>query len=296
MLLKSQPTWFDRTGHPVGTIGDPALYFGLMPSPDGKYAATEFFDPTALTINIWIFDFAAGNASRLTFVNYAAGNPIWSPDSQRVLFTQYRDYFDVVSLLGGAQERIPFPGGTNADFPMGWSSDGQNLLLTRSMQATLDLWILPISGDHKSRPYLNQPVNESDGRISPDGHWVAYTSDESGRNEVFIQSFPVPGNKKRVSVAGGFNPMWRKDGRELYFLTEDHALMAVSAKTSNGALELSPPSRLFSEKSLGADIYGSSSGQRAWFAPSPDGQRFLLLVPIDSDHPDTLHLIHNWKP
>jgi Tol biopolymer transport system component len=306
---KSQPTWFDRTGHPAGTVGEPGIYFGVMPSPDGKYAATESFDSLAQTTDILLWDMAGGNPARLTFVNYFAGNPVWSPDSQRVLFTQYRDYLDVVSVHGGAAEQVPFPGGSNSDFPLTWSPDGQNLLFLRATQATRsDLWILPMSGanasptgrsnqemsgDRKPRPYLNTPVNEFDGRISPDGRWVAYATDESGRNEVFVQSFPVPGNKKRISVGGGALPMWRKDGRELYFVTEDRVLMAVNVTTGQASLEFSTPTRLFLEKDVTSGLQG---GGRSAYAPSPDGQRFLVLVPVENDRPEGLHLIHNWKP
>lgn len=291
--LKSQPTWFDRSGRVAGTLGEPGSYFGLMPSPDGKYAATESIDLRALTFDILRLDLMGGNPSRLTFVNYWAGNPVWSPDSQRVLFTQWRDYLDVVSMQDGAMEQIPFPSGGNSDFPLSWSPDGQNLLLTRSTPQTgKDFWILPLSGDHKARPYLNTSVNEFDGRISPDGHWVAYATDEfGGRNEVFVQSFPVPGNKKRISVNGGAVPMWRQDGRELYFVSTDRTLMAVSSPT---ATEISSPVRLFQTK----NVYGDAAFGigRPTYAPSADGQRFLILVPVEDDRPQGIHLIHNWRP
>jgi Tol biopolymer transport system component len=249
-------------------------------------------------MSIWVFGLADGNPSRLTFVDYAAGNPVWSPDSQRVLFTQYRDYLDVVSVNGRSAERIPFSGGTNSDFPMDWSPDGQNILVLRSSQTTqFDLWILPLSGDRKPRPYFDTPVNEFYGRISPDGRWIAYTTDESGKNEVFIQSFPASGNKKRISTNGGFAPMWRNDGRELYFVSEDHKLMAVDVKPTQSSPEFTRPKPLFEEKPLGDSLYTNlcASG-RALYAPSSDGQRFLFLVPVENERPERLHYIHNWKP
>ena len=289
---KAQPTWFDRSGHAAGTIGEPGNYFGLMPSPDGKYAATEKLDLRALTVDIQLLDLAGGNPSRLTFVNYWAGNPVWSPDSQRVLFTRWMDQLDVVSVQGGAVHQIPFPGGGNSDYPLSWSADGQNLLLQRSTPETQeDLWVLPTSGDQKPQPYLNTQVNEFDGRISPDGHWVAYAADESGRNEVFVQSFPVPGNKKRISTSGGVGPMWRKDGRELYFVTDDHTFMTVSVTPGANSIEFSSPMRLFQMKNV-----SGANGSRSSYAPSADGQRFLVLVPVEDDRPQGIHLIHNWKP
>jgi len=288
---KVQPTWFGRTGHVEGTLGEPGSYSGLMSSPDSKYVATESNDLTALTTDILLLDTARGSPSRLTFVNYAGGNPVWSPDSKRVLFTQWRDYLDVAAVQGGATEQIPFPGGVNSDYPLSWSPDAQNLLLQRGTpDSRNDLWILPMSGDHKPRPYLNTSVNESSGRISPDGRWVAYVSDEFGRAEVFVQSFPIPGNKKRISAGAG--PMWRKDGRELYYITEDHSLMAVAVTTGTTSIEFSSPLRLFQT----TNSLSSGGAGRAAYAASADGQRFLILVPVEDDRPQGIHLIHNWKP
>src|SRR5262249_9492563 len=150
---------FDRNGHAAGTVGEPGYYYGLMPSPDGKYAATESVDLLALTGDILHLDLNAGNPSRLTFVHYTAGSPVWSPDSKRVLFTQWRDQLSIVSIQSGAVEQIPLPGGGNSDYPLSWSPDGKNLLFMRYAPETrFDLWVLPILGDHKPHPYLNTPV------------------------------------------------------------------------------------------------------------------------------------------
>jgi Tol biopolymer transport system component len=265
-----------------------------MPSPDGKYAASEFIDYSAQTVDIILFGLGDQRPARLTFVNYWAGCPIWSPDSHRLLFTQWRDYLDVVPITGGTADKVPFPGGTNSDFPLSWAPNGQDLLFLRNTQATrTDMWILPMSGDHKPHPYLNAPVNESEGRISPDGRWVAYTTDESGRNEVFVQSFPVPGNKRRVSAAGGSSPMWQSDGRELFFITEDHALMAARITSSPNSLEFSTPIRLFANQAISPNPQQIG---RPTYASSPDGLRFLVLVPVQNDRPEGLHYIRNWKP
>jgi hypothetical protein len=118
---KSQLTWFDRTGRPIGSMGAPGYYGGFMPSPNGKFSALERVDFTAKTSDIWLLDMAGGSPSRLTFVNYAAGDPLWSPDSQRVPFTQWTDRLYVKSIRSGVIEEVPFPGGTNSDFPLGWS-------------------------------------------------------------------------------------------------------------------------------------------------------------------------------
>src|SRR5262249_15416912 len=147
---------------------------------------------------------------------------------------------------------------------------------------------------HKPQPYLAASINEREGRISPDGHWVAYTSDESGRNEVFVQSFPTPGSKKRISTNGGTTPMWRRDGRELYFVTEDGTLMATSVTPGPSSLENGTPTRLLQAKN--AFAYSGTNSARPTYAPSADGQRFLVLIPVEDDTPQGIHLLHNWKP
>jgi serine/threonine protein kinase/Tol biopolymer transport system component len=278
---KTQLTWFDRAGRRSGIIGEPGYYAGFMPSPDGTYSALERLDVATKSVDIWLLDMAGGNPSRLTFVNYAAGNPLWLPDSQRVLFTQWTDRLYVKSIRSGVIEEVPFPGGTNSDFPLGWSPDGRNLLFLRNTPETLgDLWILPLSGDRKPHPYLNTSINEGDGRISPDGHWLAYAANESsGRHEVFVQSFPEPGSKIRISANGGRMPMWKKDGRELYFVTEDLSIMGVSLTAGPTSLQPSPPVRLFQTE------LQTFFNDRVQYAPSADGQRFLVNLPLHDDRP-----------
>src|SRR5262249_58045118 len=137
-------------------------------------------------------------------------------------------------------------------------------------------------------------ISEFAGRISPNGHWVAYVATESGHNEIFIQSFPKPGSKIRISTNGGQMPMWRKDGRELYFLTDDGTIMAVNLTASPSSLHASPPVRLFQEHSLFAFAFREQG--RAGYAPSADGQRFLVNLALDDNRPQGIHIIHNWKP
>jgi Tol biopolymer transport system component len=293
VLSKTQLTWFERTGRPLDAVGEPGYQTGMMLSPDGKSAAIETPNFTAGTADIWLQDLVGGKPSRLTYADYFAQDPLWTPDSQRVLFV-LGDQILVQPVHGGAPEEIPFPRGLNGDYPLSVSPDGRYILFQRNTQETsADLWILPLFGDRKPRKYLNTAVAEFAGRISPDGHWVAYAANESDHNEVFVQSFPVPGNKIRISLKGGQMPIWRKDGRELYFLADDNAIMAVGITTDSSSLHASAPVRLL-QVPVGKLFFPLFD--RLVYAPSPDGQRFLVLVPLANSRPQGIHIIHNWRP
>ena len=246
----TQLTWFERTGRRLAAIGEPGHYWEFAVSPDGKFSAIVRSDFRKSMVDIWLLDMAGGNPAPLTLANYIAAFPVWSPDSQRVLFSEFTDRWYVKAIHGGATEQIPFAT-TAEDYPMSWSSDGRHLLFFRNTPDTFaDLWILPLIGERKPYPYLNTVNAESAGRFSPDSHWVAYTSDESGRQEVYVNSFPEPGHKIRISSNGGAMPTWRKDGAELYFVTDDRAVMAVRLTGSQGSLVPSVPVRLFQAPAL----------------------------------------------
>ena len=288
-LPSTQLTWFERTGRRLGVIGEAGRHYTFTVSPDGKFSAIERRDLQKNTIDIWLLDMAGGNPSHLTFANYWAGFPVWAPDSQRVLFTEWTDRWYIKAIHGGATEEIPYAAMVE-DYPLSWSPDGRHLLFMRITPDTLaDLWVLPLFGDRKPYPYLNTPNQETGGQFSPDGHWVAYASSESGRSEVYVDSFPKPGNKLRISADGGMKPMWRKDGGELYFVTLDYTIVAVHLAGRQASLLASPPVPLFQAKGL-------LSLPRLEYAPSADGQRFLINVPLEDDRPQGIHIIHNWKP
>ena len=197
-----------------------------------------------------------------------------------------------ISVLA-APKKSPFQKKRMRDYPLSWSTDGQYIVFQRNTAETLsDLWILPLFGVRKPYPYLNTPIAEFGGRISPDGHWVAYAATESGHNEVFIQSFPKPGNKIRISSSGGQMPMWRKDGRELYFMADDGAIMAVNLTGGSSSVQASAPVRLFQTQLSPS----STSPDRAIYGASADGQRFLFTLRLENDRPQGIHIIHNWKP
>lgn len=285
----AQLTWFARTGRRLAAIGEPGHHWEFMVSPDDRFSAIVRSDLRKSKVDIWLLDVAGRNPAALTLANYVAAFPVWSPDSKRVLFTEFTDRWYVKAIHGGTTEEIPFAA-TAEDYPMSWSSDGRNLLFFRITPDTFgDLWILPLSGERTPYPYLNTVNTEFAGRFSPDSRWVAYTSNESGRVEVYVNSFPQPGNKIRISADGGQMPMWRKDGKELYFVTDDRTLMAVRLAREQGALVPSLPVRLFQTSSI-------RLSPTMQYAPSSDGQRFLINAVLEDERPQGIHIIHNWKP
>ncbi len=156
----------------------------------------------------------------------------------------------------------------------------------------MDLWLLPLSGDHKSRPFVATPANEFGGRISPDGRWMAYTSDESGKDEVYVTSYPEPRDSTRISSDGGTQVEWRRDGRELFYRAPDRKLMAVPIR---GAATFEPgtPQALF-ELPLNPPAWIQGGVDQRVYAPSSDGQRFLIGVPVAEGSSAPISVVLDW--
>ena len=204
----------------------------------------------------------------------------------------------VKSANGAGPEQLLVRMGAPAGWPEDWSRDGRFVIYqipgTKTGQ---DLWIAPQpvqgeSGDRKPFPYLQTEFDERHGRFSPDGRWVAYTSNESGRDEVYVQSFPVPGAKFPISAGGGMEPQWRKDGTELFYISEDRTLMAVPVKLASSAsepLQVGQAKPLFSVPVVDTFIVGRS------YEVSNDGQRFLLRAPASGDTAPSLTAVLNWQ-
>ena len=280
----TQVVLFDRNGTKLDTIGEPADYWDPHFSPDGRRVAMGIGDPG----DIWIHDLSRGLRTRVTFAppdDYAA---VWSPDGSRVAFASQRSgagdiYARTASGTGEDQLLV---GSKDFKIPTSWSSDGRVLLYhVRAGNARWDLWMLSLS-DGKTTPLLRTQFDEGGGAISPDGRWLAYFSDESGRLEVYVQPFPGPGGKWQVSTAGGVNPVWRNDGKELFYQALDGKFMAVEIQTGT-AVESGAPKALFGAPTK------SSSGRN--FDVSSDGQRFLVNTPVEGEQGSPpIVLVQNW--
>lgn len=230
VLTRSQLTWFDRSGKRVAVLGGFADYGNVELSPDGKQVAVAITDSDHGTRNLWLYDTPSGHRTMLS-QNPADQNwLIWSPDRRRVVFNSGRngglDLYQAPASSKGTEEALLVD--RLAKWPVSWSSDGRFILYVTSGTGTSnDIWVLPLFGDRKPYPFLQTADAENWAAFSPDGHWVAYSSTESGDSEVYVTPFPRSGPKWLVSKGGGSQARWRRDGRELFYLALDRRLMAV---------------------------------------------------------------------
>jgi serine/threonine protein kinase/Tol biopolymer transport system component len=288
---RSQLTWFDRDGKLLSLVGAIGSHSNVSLSPDEKRVAVATWDPQTGTRDIWIIDEARATSTRFTFNGAEDFLPLWSPDGANILFVSER------SGIGNFFEK-PTSGATNEQeilktderkWPSDWSKDGQYVAFTSSSPTTrLDLWVLPMFGDRKPISFLQTSFNEDGPRFSPDGHFIAYYSDDSGAYEIYVQPFPATGAKWQISSGGGMQPRWRRDGKELFYMAPNRKLMAVDLDFSKGALEAGVPKVLSTTSSLGY------VGPRNLYECSGDGQRFLInsLRPDDVSIPVTV--VVNW--
>jgi eukaryotic-like serine/threonine-protein kinase len=292
---ESQLTTYDRQGKVLGTVGERGLYNTQALSPDGTRVAVERRDPQTGKGALWLVDLSRGTSTRFTFGSSHVTAAIWSPDGSRIIFASGPQLSGVYDLYqkppsGAKDEELLLRSGERK-FPSSVSRDGRFLLYTAvDPKQKYHVWVLPLAGDKKPFPFLQTESNELDGHFSPDGHWVAYWSDESGRNEIYVRRFSPDstaaasdaGGKWQVSSNGGIEPQWSVDGKELYYVTLDWQVMAVEV-TSKPVFQAGTPKLLFqapAQPSRGAGDF------------TVDGQHFLFLAPM-GQAPFTVIL--NWQ-
>lgn len=277
----------DRKGART-TIGQPAEIISQGLSPDDKQVALSIRTPGGDGTDLWLLDVVRGVPSRFTFRPGRSAEAVWSPDSSRIIFGVDNSSLYEKAANGAGTEELLLSGGLNIR-PQDWSRDGKFLVYMQTGGRTgTDLWLLPLDGERKPIPYLQTPFNESEAQFSPDGHWMAYASNESGQPQVYIQSIPANGSKFQISNAGGVQPRWRRDGKELFYISSDNKLMAVSLKVGD-AVEADPPKPLFDFQ----PIYPVLTGIWA-YEPSSDGQRFLVLTESAAANPP-ITVVLNWQ-
>ena len=284
----SELDWYDRSGKKIGSVSTPGDYEDPRVSPDGSLVAVNRIDPSVGTANIWLLAVGGESAGRFTFSSSFDHNAVWSPDGGRIAFdTQRNGPADIyIKAVGGGADEEPLLRSPEAKSPTDWSPDGRSLVYERLDPKTKsDLWVLPLEGDRTPVPLIRTEFNEVDGRISPDGHWIAYSSDDSGRWEVYVASFPKPIGRWQVSSGGGSQPVWRRNGTELFYLGADRKLMAVPA-TLGARFEAGPPRVLFPTRSRYTGNFA--------YDVSADGQRFLVNTLVGAEAMPPIAVVLNW--
>ena len=288
----SQLTWFDRAGKPLGLLGPPANQSNPRISPDGKRVSLDIVDPQTGNIDIWIHASGGGLPTRMTSDPSIDTLATWSPDGRRLAFMSLRRSHPDLYLTtsdGSSGEELVLES-ARAKYVTDWSPDGRFLLFRASDATTnLELWTLPVGGDGKPVPFRRASYGLSHGQFSPDGKWIAFASNETGRTEIQVTPFPGPGSSWKVSTAGGTEPRWRRDGKELYYLAPDGKLMVVGVNTGP-PFEADVAKALFQvrrrERVSASDQYG--------YDVSADGQRFLVSAEIGEETAPPLTLVTNW--
>ena len=281
--------WVDRGGKTLDEIASPGSNYNIALSPDGRLLATEQNDATGQSADLWVRDLARGISSRFTIDPANDIWPVWSPDSKRLYWTSNRSgpysiYTRDVNGVSG--DSLLYRGAGNIG-PMDASRDGNYLAcILNTGSGGWDAVALPLHGDGKPITISATKATEVRPRFSPDGRWVAYDSDQSGRNEVYVQPFPGPGAPVQISNAGGADARWRPDGTEMYYRTPQQSIMVVDVKLSP-RFEAGVPRLLFNSPLVAQGV------QYSRYIPSADGQKFLFSAPLHSEQASP-SVVFNW--
>jgi serine/threonine protein kinase/Tol biopolymer transport system component len=291
LIENRELVWMDRAGKRLGVLGKPGEYLQVEISPDEKTVAVSMGG--ANRADIWLEDVTRGVVTRFTFRPGLNVSPVWSPDGSRLVFSLRSSDFYTPDIYqkpagGNGQEELLLHAGVNG-FSEDWSPDGKWIVYAQTGEKTgYDLWLLPLEGDRKPMLYLQTPFDEQSARFSPDGKWMAYQSNESGQNQIYVQAVPLTGAKYQISAAGGTVPRWRRDGKELYYASADQKLMAVPIKLGS-TVEPGTPQPLFPIPPVRISVS---------YAPSRDGQRFLVNVPAGGESAAAappVTVVTNWQ-
>ncbi len=288
--LPGELRWFDRSGNPAGTVGTPAEYLDFELSPDERTIAVSRVDPKLTSADVWLLDLARNVMTRFTVDPQTDASALWSPNGGRIVFRTNRHGFSELyqKRSSSTEPEQPILDPEANLISSDWSSDGKLIVYTKtSSTAGFDIWVWPTDGRAKPLLAVHTALNAMHGRLSPNGRWLAYASDESGELQVYVQPFPATGEKRQISPDGGSEPRWRRDGNELFYLASDNKLMSVPIPGGN-AFDRGVPKALFDTR-----VPLTGNPYRSNYAVTADGQRFLVNTRIE-DAPSPINVILNW--
>jgi Tol biopolymer transport system component/tRNA A-37 threonylcarbamoyl transferase component Bud32 len=286
-----QLTWFDRSGKQLGQLGAPSNYGNIEVSPAGDRVAADTFANG--NRDVWVIDVARAVPSRLTFDPASDWTPVWSPDGSQILFASGRSGTHMYQrpASGVGSDRLVFKS-DSSEIPVSWSRDGRYIVFSRfkTSGAGVDTWLLTLGSEPKATPFIESPFDKAQARISPDGRWITYVTNDSGTYQVVVQSFPDPnGGRWQITAQGGIEPKWQHDGRELYYLALDGKLMAVPV-TPGPAFQAGSPSVLFQTPLV---VTRGQTPRDRRYDVAPDG-RFLIAVPTAAATATPVTVVVNW--
>jgi Tol biopolymer transport system component len=286
-----QLTWMDLSGHRLSTVGEKSEAYSPQLSPDGQRALVVLGDPNN---DIWVYELDRGVRTRLTTAAQVQVSPLWSPDGSEILYSSQRMSGESIEFVltaltsdGAGARRVVYRSKERIE-PTDWSRDGRYLLVDRGNIGAQDVWVIPLSEPDKAAPLVQSQFQERGGQFSPDGRWIAYQSLQTSRNEIYVTPFPGGGARWQVSAAGGTQPRWSADGRELYFVSPMDDLMVATLDGSATRLEVKEVKSLFRVNLYRGPRVGLHS-----YDVSPDGKRFLINDAGEVGVP-RVALVTNW--
>jgi eukaryotic-like serine/threonine-protein kinase len=277
---------YDRDGNVIGIVGERAIFNSPKFSADGGRIVVDIFDNKTRANNIWVYDIQRGARTQITFDGLNASDPIWSPDGQSIIYSKSNDKSENLNMkpsTGAGSEQTLYQS-THQMIPTSWSPDGK--YLTYFNRGEYDLWVLPLEDAAEPIPFLQSSSVLGSPALSPDGKWIAYDSNESGRSEIYVRPFPGPGGKWQISTAGGTRPRWRNDGREIFYFDYEGTINSADVSIKESTVDVTSVRPLFTTK---ANIrFGT-------YDITSDGKFFVVNSVIKSYEDELITLIVNWN-
>ena len=294
-INSNQLIWFDRSGKQLSVLTSPGFYNAPSLSPDETKVAVSRLDrQTGTPSDIWLIDLERGTQMRLTTDPAGDSFPAWSPRGDRVAFVSTRNGATSIyqKPSNGISTEEPLVSSAQLKFNPHWSSNGQSIIYSQlNPKTNVDLSLLSLAGEKNPTSFVQTDFIEAQARFSPNGRWIAYISNETGKFEVYVESFPATGTKVAISIGGGSQPQWRADGRELYYYTPARKLMAVEVNADGPTFKVGEARPLFEIRVIAVEQSFPGNG---YYTVTHDGKRFLVTSLAEATERQQINVIVNW--